>query len=57
MVFNYPPNPRLPSSAPENIDTAVVNAFYIVNTIHDFAYRYGFTEVNVVGMDYAALTF
>ncbi|KAH8828201.1 Fungalysin metallopeptidase-domain-containing protein [Flagelloscypha sp. PMI_526] len=36
-----------PSSAPTtsaNKDAARVNAFYIVNTIHDYAYRYGFTE-------------
>ena len=27
-----------------NVDAARVNAFYIVNTMHDVAYRYGFTE-------------
>ncbi|EJD40773.1 metalloprotease MEP2 [Auricularia subglabra TFB-10046 SS5] len=32
-----------PTTAP-NIDVARVNAFYIVNTIHDITYRYGFTE-------------
>lgn len=29
----------------DNIDAARVNAFYIANTVHDFFYRYGFTEV------------
>ena len=29
----------------DNIDAACVNAFYIANTVHDFFYRYGFTEV------------
>lgn len=28
----------------DNIDAARVNAFYIANTVHDFFYRYGFTE-------------
>ncbi|KAK7687628.1 hypothetical protein QCA50_008842 [Cerrena zonata] len=27
-----------------NVAAAKVNAFYIVNTVHDIAYRYGFTE-------------
>ncbi|KAH8981294.1 Fungalysin metallopeptidase-domain-containing protein [Lactarius hatsudake] len=27
-----------------NVAAAVVNAFYIVNTVHDLTYRYGFTE-------------
>ncbi|KAH9166571.1 Fungalysin metallopeptidase-domain-containing protein [Lactarius sanguifluus] len=27
-----------------NVNAAVVNAFYLVNTVHDFTYRYGFTE-------------
>jgi extracellular elastinolytic metalloproteinase len=27
-----------------NIDAAKTNAFYIINSMHDFAYRYGFTE-------------
>lgn len=29
----------------DNISAARVNAFYIANTVHDFFYRYGFTEV------------
>ncbi|KAI9453867.1 metalloprotease [Lactarius psammicola] len=27
-----------------NINAAVTNAFYIVNSVHDYTYRYGFTE-------------
>jgi extracellular elastinolytic metalloproteinase len=26
------------------MNAAVVNAFYVVNTVHDITYRYGFTE-------------
>ncbi|KAG6889604.1 hypothetical protein C0995_016130 [Termitomyces sp. Mi166 len=33
-------DPRVPS----NIEAAIVNAFYTANTVHDFTYRYGFTE-------------
>lgn len=29
---------------PNNINASHVNAFYIANTVHDVAYRYGFTE-------------
>ncbi|KAF9057048.1 Fungalysin metallopeptidase-domain-containing protein [Panaeolus papilionaceus] len=36
-----------PSSAPTvqaNVDAARTNAFYIVNSLHDITYKYGFTE-------------
>jgi extracellular elastinolytic metalloproteinase len=36
-----------PDQAPEagdNVDAARVQAFYLTNLVHDFAYRYGFTE-------------
>jgi extracellular elastinolytic metalloproteinase len=36
-----------PSSAPTvsaNKNAAITNAFYIVNTVHDITYKYGFTE-------------
>ncbi|KAF5380079.1 hypothetical protein D9615_006227 [Tricholomella constricta] len=29
---------------PANVAAATVNAFYVINTVHDFTYRYGFTE-------------
>ena len=38
---------QVPSQAPTttvNVNAARVNAFYVVNTIHDISYRYGFTE-------------
>ncbi|KAG6844686.1 hypothetical protein H0H87_004661 [Tephrocybe sp. NHM501043] len=45
-VFNYTYDDTLAPTAGENIDAARTNAFYIINTIHDFAYRYGFTETS-----------
>ncbi|KAG6907055.1 hypothetical protein DXG01_010741 [Tephrocybe rancida] len=44
LVFNYTYNDALAPTEGENIDAARTNAFYIINTVHDFAYRYGFTE-------------
>ncbi|KAI9434966.1 Fungalysin metallopeptidase-domain-containing protein [Lactarius indigo] len=32
-----------PSSG-TNVQAAITNAFYVVNTFHDFTYKYGFTE-------------
>ncbi|KAF4616520.1 hypothetical protein D9613_008902 [Agrocybe pediades] len=29
---------------PENLNAARTNVFYVANVVHDFAYRYGFTE-------------
>lgn len=42
--FIYPWDPTAPPTSPGNVNAAVVNAFYVVNTVHDFSYRYGFTE-------------
>jgi hypothetical protein len=36
-------NPALAPSAPQNQDTAMVNAFYWLNVMHDIHYQYGFT--------------
>ncbi|KAF8958839.1 Fungalysin metallopeptidase-domain-containing protein [Flammula alnicola] len=44
LVFNYPQDPTLDPTVQGNVDAARVNAFYIVNTMHDLTYRYGFTE-------------
>lgn len=33
-----------PDATQANIDAARVNTFYIVNTVHDFSYLYGFNE-------------
>ncbi|KJA19338.1 hypothetical protein HYPSUDRAFT_143856 [Hypholoma sublateritium FD-334 SS-4] len=43
-VFAYEQNPALAPSAPQNVDAARVNAFYVANTLHDIFYQYGFTE-------------
>jgi hypothetical protein len=42
--FVYLHDPTLPATAAINQDVARVNAFYLVNSIHDLTYRYGFTE-------------
>lgn len=44
LVFNYPYDVSLAPTGGKNIDAARTNAFYIINTVHDIAYRYGFTE-------------
>ncbi|KAG6852929.1 hypothetical protein C0991_008074 [Blastosporella zonata] len=44
LVFNYTYNDTIAPTVGQNIDAARTNAFYIINTVHDFAYRYGFTE-------------
>jgi extracellular elastinolytic metalloproteinase len=43
-VFDYPYNDAVAPSVASNVASATTNAFYIVNVIHDFTYRYGFTE-------------
>ncbi|KAF8649604.1 hypothetical protein AX16_005695 [Volvariella volvacea WC 439] len=43
-TFNYSFDDRLAPSVQSNLDAARVNAFYVINTVHDFTYRYGFTE-------------
>lgn len=42
--FLWPFNENHDPTSPDNLDAARTNAFYIVNTIHDITYRYGFTE-------------
>ncbi|KAF5341927.1 hypothetical protein D9611_001094 [Ephemerocybe angulata] len=44
QVFDYTYNTANAPATGSNIDAARTNAFYIINRIHDFAYRYGFTE-------------
>ncbi|KAK6980981.1 extracellular metallo proteinase mep [Favolaschia claudopus] len=44
LVFNYPQSATTAPTTQANVDAARVNAFYVVNTIHDLSYRYGFTE-------------
>ncbi|KAG2012836.1 extracellular elastinolytic metalloproteinase [Coprinopsis cinerea AmutBmut pab1-1] len=43
-VFDYTYDDTLAPAVLSNVDAARTNAFYVVNAIHDFAYRYGFTE-------------
>ncbi|KAJ7210611.1 Fungalysin metallopeptidase-domain-containing protein [Mycena rebaudengoi] len=43
-VFDYVQDPTLAPNATVNIGAGIVNNFYIANTMHDIAYRYGFTE-------------
>ncbi|KAJ3500943.1 hypothetical protein NMY22_g19092 [Coprinellus aureogranulatus] len=42
QVFDYTYNTALAPSS--NVDAARTNAFYVGNSVHDIAYRYGFTE-------------
>ena len=45
LNFIYVQDPSVnPDALQANIDAARVNAFYVVNTVHDFSYLYGFTE-------------
>ncbi|KAF9026007.1 hypothetical protein BDZ89DRAFT_1067853 [Hymenopellis radicata] len=43
-VFNYTYDTTLAPTGGSNVDAARVNAFYIINTVHDFLYQYGWTE-------------
>ncbi|KAJ7028244.1 Fungalysin metallopeptidase-domain-containing protein [Mycena alexandri] len=42
--YHYKQDVTVAPTTQVNVDAARVNAFYIVNTIHDLSYRYGFTE-------------
>ena len=45
LNFIYVQDPtQEPNLLEANIDAARVNTFYIVNTVHDISYLYGFTE-------------
>ncbi|KAH6918167.1 metalloprotease [Coprinopsis sp. MPI-PUGE-AT-0042] len=43
-TFDYTYDSLQPPNVTVNVNAARTNAFYIDNTVHDFAYRYGFTE-------------
>lgn len=43
-VFAYSFNGTADPRVPQNVGAAIVNAFYVVNSIHDISYIYGFTE-------------
>lgn len=44
LNFQYTYNSAADPTDPNNVDAARVNGFYIANTVHDVAYKYGFTE-------------
>lgn len=44
LIFDYTYAPASAPTVTANINAARTNAFYIINTMHDLAYRYGFTE-------------
>ncbi|KAI0667554.1 Fungalysin metallopeptidase-domain-containing protein [Trametes maxima] len=44
--FIYFQDPKVSPEVPVNVDAARTNAFYLVNTMHDISYVYGFTEDN-----------
>ncbi|KAF5318591.1 hypothetical protein D9619_010992 [Psilocybe cf. subviscida] len=44
LNFNAIYDDTKPPTDSENRNAATTNGFYIINTMHDFTYRYGFTE-------------
>ncbi|KAF7341083.1 Extracellular metalloproteinase [Mycena sanguinolenta] len=44
LISNYPQNAGTAPTTTADVDGARVNAFYIVNTLREFSYRYVFTE-------------
>ena len=44
LVFDYPPDLDADPTTDANVNAARVNTFYVVNTVHDIMYKYGFTE-------------
>ncbi|KAF8172673.1 Fungalysin metallopeptidase-domain-containing protein [Pholiota molesta] len=46
LNFAFVQDPTLAPTAQANLDAARTNAFYVVNTMHDLTYKYGFTEAS-----------
>ncbi|TFK32706.1 Fungalysin metallopeptidase-domain-containing protein [Crucibulum laeve] len=44
LNFVFVQDPTVAPTTAVNLNAARVNNFYLVNTVHDFTYRYGFTE-------------
>ncbi|TRM62266.1 peptidase M36, partial [Schizophyllum amplum] len=44
LVFDYPYDTSVSPTEGNNVEAATVNSFYIMNTLHDISYLYGFTE-------------
>ena len=45
FTFLFTQDPTQDPTVPVNVNAGRVNAFYVINTVHDLSYRYGFTEV------------
>lgn len=45
-VFDYPWTASAAPATTNNLHAARVNAFYLINKLHDIYYRYGFTETS-----------
>jgi len=45
LEFDFPYNDLFGPTDPENIEAATVQAFYVINVLHDSLNRYGFDEV------------
>lgn len=43
-TFDVKPNFRLNATSAPNVEAAIINGWFIANTMHDITYRYGFTE-------------
>ncbi|KAK7687007.1 hypothetical protein QCA50_009506 [Cerrena zonata] len=46
LNFVFTQNPAQAPTVQANLDAARTNAFYLVNTVHDISYKYGFTEAS-----------
>ncbi|KAF9486110.1 hypothetical protein BDN70DRAFT_794602 [Pholiota conissans] len=46
LNFIFKQDPTLAPTVQVNLDAARTNAFYVVNTMHDLTYKYGFTEAS-----------
>ena len=44
LVFNSKYDDAQQPNTQSNIQAAVTNAFFVINSLHDVTYRYGFTE-------------
>lgn len=44
LVFDFDQSEQLNAQQGDNVEAAVTNAFFLMNTVHDVTYRYGFTE-------------
>ena len=42
--FSYIHQPRLAPGSSDNPAVAAISTFYVINSVHDITYRYGFTE-------------